>query len=213
MPATRKRKPSGADAASAASAEAKKKMKLAEAKAEADEMNDSSDDEDDSSDDEGDSSSDGEGDSSSDDSSDSDDDDTKAKKPKVTMKFRNYHPMDKKLKECKLDKVATQDQQWLKDELSLLLSFQNGSELDKEVDLNNIAPKKLNWDLKRDFAAKLEVMDQQTQRAILELIRDKAEAQEKEQNEDSDSDSDSDSSSSSDSDSGDDDDKDGSDSD
>jgi coiled-coil domain-containing protein 12 len=34
-----------------------------------------------------------------------------------------------------------------------------------------VAPKKINWDLKRDVAPKLEVLKKRTERAIIELIR------------------------------------------
>jgi coiled-coil domain-containing protein 12 len=34
-----------------------------------------------------------------------------------------------------------------------------------------IAPRKANWDLKRDVQAKLEALDRQTDRAIAELVR------------------------------------------
>lgn len=34
-----------------------------------------------------------------------------------------------------------------------------------------MAPKRLNWDLKRDIAPKLEILKKKTERAILELIR------------------------------------------
>ncbi len=38
----------------------------------------------------------------------------------------------------------------------------------------SIMPKKQNWDLKRDVAAKLEKLEKRTQRAIAELIRAQA---------------------------------------
>ncbi|CAM9526609.1 unnamed protein product [Ectocarpus sp. 13 AM-2016] len=37
----------------------------------------------------------------------------------------------------------------------------------------NIAPKKANWDLKRDVEKKLEKLDRRTQRAIVEIIRER----------------------------------------
>jgi len=38
-------------------------------------------------------------------------------------------------------------------------------------DLLNLAPRKPDWDLKRDVAKKLEKLERRTQRAIAELIR------------------------------------------
>ncbi|RUS17666.1 cwf18 pre-mRNA splicing factor-domain-containing protein [Endogone sp. FLAS-F59071] len=41
----------------------------------------------------------------------------------------------------------------------------------EEVDLFNLAPKKPNWDLKRDVEKKLARLDRRTQTAVAELIR------------------------------------------
>ncbi|ORX57609.1 mRNA splicing factor [Hesseltinella vesiculosa] len=40
-----------------------------------------------------------------------------------------------------------------------------------EVDLFNLAPKKANWDLRRDVEKKMQKLDRRTQRAILDIIR------------------------------------------
>eukprot|EP00731_Ephydatia_muelleri_P013370 Em0007g680a len=42
-----------------------------------------------------------------------------------------------------------------------------------DVNLANLAPRKIDWDLKRDIAKKLEKLERRTQRAIVELIRDR----------------------------------------
>lgn len=41
------------------------------------------------------------------------------------------------------------------------------------MDITNLAPRKPDWDLKRDVAKKLEKLERRTQRAIAELIRDR----------------------------------------
>ena len=41
--------------------------------------------------------------------------------------------------------------------------------------LLNLAPKKANWDLKRDVARKVARLEKRTQRAIIEMIREKVE--------------------------------------
>jgi len=41
----------------------------------------------------------------------------------------------------------------------------------EEVDLASLAPRKPDWDLRRDVAKKLEKLEKRTQRAIAELIR------------------------------------------
>ncbi|CAG0882760.1 unnamed protein product [Cyprideis torosa] len=43
-------------------------------------------------------------------------------------------------------------------------------------DLTNLAPRKPDWDLKRDVAKKLEKLERRTQRAIAELIRERLKA-------------------------------------
>ncbi|NXL53059.1 CCD12 protein, partial [Podilymbus podiceps] len=50
----------------------------------------------------------------------------------------------------------------------------------EEVDLVNLAPRKPDWDLKRDVAKKLEKLEKRTQRAIAELIRERLKGQEEE---------------------------------
>lgn len=40
-------------------------------------------------------------------------------------------------------------------------------------DITNLAPRKPDWDVKRDVAKKLQRLDRRTQKAIAELIRDR----------------------------------------
>lgn len=42
-----------------------------------------------------------------------------------------------------------------------------------EIDIQNLAPRKPDWDLKRDVSKKLNILERRTQRAIAELIRDR----------------------------------------
>lgn len=42
-----------------------------------------------------------------------------------------------------------------------------------EIDITNLAPRKPDWDLKRDVSKKLELLEKRTQRAIAELIRER----------------------------------------
>ncbi|XP_076932084.1 uncharacterized protein LOC143597472 [Bidens hawaiensis] len=87
----------------------------------------------------------------------------------VNVKFRNYLPHDKELQEGKLappklpkfeDPVATEPP----------------VEEKKEDPFLNIAPKKPNWDLRRDVQKKLDKLEKRTQKAIYQLM----EQQEKE---------------------------------
>lgn len=57
-----------------------------------------------------------------------------------------------------------------------LLLFARSSALSQEAQDEeelNIAPKKANWDLKRDVEKKLEKLNRRTQRAIVEIIRER----------------------------------------
>ena len=49
---------------------------------------------------------------------------------------------------------------------------------DKEEVRLDIAPKKPNWDLKRDITKKLEKLERRTQQAIVEMIREQVAAAE-----------------------------------
>lgn len=42
-----------------------------------------------------------------------------------------------------------------------------------EIDIVNLAPRKPDWDLKRDVSKKLEKLERRTQKAIAELIRER----------------------------------------
>ncbi|XP_065206291.1 coiled-coil domain-containing protein 12 [Planococcus citri] len=44
--------------------------------------------------------------------------------------------------------------------------------LNEELDLNQLAPRKIDWDLKRGIERKLEMLQEATNNAIAELIRD-----------------------------------------
>ena len=43
----------------------------------------------------------------------------------------------------------------------------------EEIDISNLAPRKPDWDLKRDAAKKLDLLEKKTQRAIAEIIRER----------------------------------------
>jgi coiled-coil domain-containing protein 12 len=53
-------------------------------------------------------------------------------------------------------------------------------EAEKGIDLFKLQPKKPNWDLKRDLAEKMKVVDVRTQNAIARLVRERIEKAKKE---------------------------------
>lgn len=56
------------------------------------------------------------------------------------------------------------------------------------AEVTAIAPKKVNWDLKRDIQKKLNRLEKRTQKAIVELLRERLEREAEEQGEDEDED-------------------------
>lgn len=94
------------------------------------------------------------------------------------LKFRSYTPNDDTLKQHVDiatpndvgDTVESETKNLTKETLAEAAEKQK-----EEVDLFNLAPKKPNWDLKRDVEKKLEKLDRKTQRAIYEIIRQRLE--------------------------------------
>ncbi|KAG6557640.1 hypothetical protein Mapa_000921 [Marchantia paleacea] len=85
--------------------------------------------------------------------------------PEVVIKFRNYVPRDEQLQQLKI--VPPQPPKF-DDPLAKAPEDVN----DTEDPLVSIAPKKANWDLRREVAKKLEKLERRTQRAIIELMQE-----------------------------------------
>ncbi|CAO3702632.1 unnamed protein product [Rhizopus stolonifer] len=91
-----------------------------------------------------------------------------------TLKFRSYTPNDENLKSHVNiatpgdvgDTVESETKNLTKEALA-----EHAEKEKEEVDLFNLAPKKPNWDLKRDVEKKLQKLDRKTQKAIYEIIR------------------------------------------
>ncbi|GFP99091.1 coiled-coil domain-containing protein 12 [Phtheirospermum japonicum] len=89
--------------------------------------------------------------------------DKEQEKDNISMKFRNYLPHDKQLQE---GKVAP----------PVLPKFEDPvlaappPEEKKEDPFLNIAPKKPNWDLRRDVQKRLDKLERRTQKAMLVLM-------------------------------------------
>uniref|UniRef100_A0A3P9CBG7 Coiled-coil domain containing 12 n=1 Tax=Maylandia zebra TaxID=106582 RepID=A0A3P9CBG7_9CICH len=93
------------------------------------------------------------------------------------LKLRNYAPEDEELKERQVPKAKPAS---VEDKVKDQLEAANPEPIIEEVDLANLAPRKPDWDLKRDVAKKLEKLERRTQRAIAELIRDRLRGHEEE---------------------------------
>ncbi|ELU11114.1 hypothetical protein CAPTEDRAFT_179668 [Capitella teleta] len=82
--------------------------------------------------------------------------------------FRSYKPTDENLKKVTLPLPEPPE---VTDQVKEHLEAAKPQPLLDEVDLVNLAPRKPDWDLKRDVAKKLEKLERRTQRSIAELIR------------------------------------------
>ncbi|XP_043496790.1 coiled-coil domain-containing protein 12 [Polistes fuscatus] len=98
--------------------------------------------------------------------------DTKADSPsKLPMpKFRSYKPQDESLKEKVLENAKPGD---VESEVQDQLNAAKSKVVIEELDISNLAPRKPDWDLKRDVSKKLEKLERRTQKAIAELIRER----------------------------------------
>ncbi|KAG7190874.1 hypothetical protein KM043_006935 [Ampulex compressa] len=85
-------------------------------------------------------------------------------------KFRSYKPQDDSLKEQVLGNAKPGD---VESEVQDQLSAANSKVVIEELDISNLAPRKPDWDLKRDVSKKLEKLERRTQKAIAELIRER----------------------------------------
>lgn len=85
-------------------------------------------------------------------------------------KFRSYKPQDDSLKNEVLEDAKPGN---VEEEVKDQLSAANTKVVIEELDISNLAPRKPDWDLKRDVTKKLEKLERRTQKAIAELIRDR----------------------------------------
>ncbi|KAI0819082.1 mRNA splicing factor [Irpex lacteus] len=94
------------------------------------------------------------------------------------IKHRTYDPETKTLKkhvaegDVEMDTVEKHI-----DGLAEQIIAEDAERRTQELDLNNIAPKRPNWDLKRDLEKKLSRLERKTQEAIHTLIRQRLAAQ------------------------------------
>ncbi|XP_060562730.1 coiled-coil domain-containing protein 12-like [Ruditapes philippinarum] len=100
------------------------------------------------------------------DNSESDKDKEKLPKPV----FRSYKPVNDSLKDSSLPQTKPAD---VTEKIQGHIEATKTDTVIEEVDLVNLAPRKPDWDLKRDVAKKLEKLERRTQRAIAELIRER----------------------------------------
>uniref|UniRef100_A0A182T8P3 Cwf18 pre-mRNA splicing factor n=1 Tax=Anopheles maculatus TaxID=74869 RepID=A0A182T8P3_9DIPT len=87
--------------------------------------------------------------------------------------FRNYKPETEELHEP----TVTDDHAGVVEkEVGTHLEMMKTPIVIEEIDIANLAPRKPDWDLKRDVSKKLEKLERKTQKAIAELIRERLKA-------------------------------------
>ncbi|KAF3786009.1 Coiled-coil domain-containing protein 12 [Nymphaea thermarum] len=84
----------------------------------------------------------------------------------IRVKFRNYLPHDKQLQESKLAPPVLPK---FEDPASSAPAAPRDIAADPFI---NIAPKKPNWDLRRDIQKKLDKLEKRTQKALYEIMRE-----------------------------------------
>ncbi|CAH4031548.1 unnamed protein product [Pieris brassicae] len=81
--------------------------------------------------------------------------------------FRSYKPQDESLQQAKLQDAEPEK---VDEEVKDLVEAGKEKVVLQDLDIASLAPRKPDWDLKRDVAKKLEKLERRTQKAIAELI-------------------------------------------
>jgi len=84
--------------------------------------------------------------------------------------FRSYKPQDETFSDSVLPPAEPSD---VRDKVQDELDNENVGLTMENLDFTNLAPRKPDWDLKRDIAPKLAKLERKTQKAIAELIRER----------------------------------------
>lgn len=84
------------------------------------------------------------------------------------LKFRNYAPRDEKIEHETVAQPEVKDFEPPKIEIE--------QPAEEEELLVNVAPKKPNWDLRRDIAKKLEKLERRTQKAMIQIMKEQERA-------------------------------------
>ncbi|KAK9768339.1 hypothetical protein K7432_001073 [Basidiobolus ranarum] len=92
---------------------------------------------------------------------------------KPTLKFRNYEPLNSEFQSSVVpverEKIDTVEKEV--EGLAETVLEEEQKKMKEELDLTNLAPKKPNWDLKRDVEKQLNRLERKTKTSIAELIR------------------------------------------
>ena len=126
--------------------------------------------------------------SSSDSSSEGEEEEEKGsqqqRKPLSEIKFRNYKPFSQKLHPCVVPPAPVlADFNWVDEEIRSIIEKAHAPAAPSssgagaagagkgDQSVLNLVPKPVDWDLKRLLAPKMEILQARTQRAIVELVQ------------------------------------------
>jgi len=99
-------------------------------------------------------------------------------KPEPLIKNRNFDPDSRTIRKHANDDVVMQDTVEVQVKgLAEQILAEDEELRAQELDVFNIAPKRANWDLKREMEKKLAKLERRTQEAIHSLIRQRLAAQ------------------------------------
>ncbi|KAK4778742.1 hypothetical protein SAY86_006270 [Trapa natans] len=110
------------------------------------------------------------------DEADAEDDKDADEEENPSMKFRNYVPQDKQLQE---GKVAPPVLPKFEDPIAAAPPV-----AEKKDPFVNIAPKKPNWDLRRDVQKKLDKLERRTQKAMCKIMEEQEKQKQIEEDDD-----------------------------
>ena len=97
---------------------------------------------------------------------------------KSQVKFRSYQPENITVKEKQIERIEAPD---ITKHIQVHLQKEK-EPLDDDIDLYKLAPKKLDFVLKRNIERKLVKLDKRTLKAICEMVRDKLQQSAKKNN-------------------------------
>ena len=89
------------------------------------------------------------------------------KKPQI--KFRTYQPENDTFKENQMERIEAPD---ITNHIQVDLQTEK-EPLEVDIELYKLAPKKFEFDLKRNIEQKMVKLDKRTSKALSEIVRDK----------------------------------------
>jgi len=91
--------------------------------------------------------------------------------PKPELKLRSYQTETESLKRKQIDQTKPADiEANIQEQLE---SQKSVPTIENEIDIFKLAPKKIDFDLKRDLKNRLEKLERRTNRAVSEIVREK----------------------------------------